>query len=612
MFRYVAFVWSPSDVVACQGARILAERLRASASPWEQTLARKGLEVFITDVRHGSSEPHRLHGGAGVVLGTLFEKGGEGLDDRSTQAPLGLSESETASIVASAGRALIERYWGRYVAFIQDTTASTTWVLRDPTATLPCLTARFLGVDVYFSHMEEGARLGAQAFSVNWKYVAATLCQTRLQIHETGLNEVSQVLGGECIELRPGRTTRQFYWNPLTIARSDVLEDAAGAVAALRSRTKDCVHAWASSYRGIVHLLSGGLDSSIILACLKDAPSRPPLACLNYYSPGSNTDERAFARLAAADSDFEVIERPRNAGVSLESLLHIQQSAIPTDYFFYLDGGRGDAEVAAERQATAVFSGYGGDQIFYQARARFAAGDYLARHGVGRALFNVALDAARVDRISVWTVLREALAHRALSRRWSLRSECGRYRTLIRDDVTRDISRDTSLVHPWFREPGRAPSGKLWHAYQLLFPADYYHPLGAATDPEPVTPLFSQPLIELVLRIPTWLLTLGGWDRAMARRAFQHDVPRPIILRRAKGGQEEHAKAILMRQIGFARELLLDGQLVREGLLDRSRVAEVLSGRPTRIASGNAELYGCLSMEAWLRQWQHTSGQTVK
>jgi asparagine synthase (glutamine-hydrolysing) len=601
VFRYVAFAWNDADPTAREGARVLAERLQSGSAGWLHVLERNGLDVFCWDVRPGASEPYLLHNDAGVVLGKLFAIGSDG---SSAGAPLALSEQETSAVLTSAGRRLVERYWGRYVAFLQDGGAGTTWVLRDPTGTLPCFTARFLGVDVYFSHMEEGAQLGGRAFSVNWSYVAATLCQSRVQVHSTGLNEVSQVLGGECIELRGGRTSRQFYWNPLRIAEASAIDDPGDAARLLRDRTRDCVHAWASSYRGIVHLLSGGLDSSIVLACLKDAPARPQMTCLNFHSPGSNTDERAYARLAAQGTGCEVVERPRNSAVTLRSLLDIQKSCIPADYFFYLDGGRSEAQVAADHQATAVFSGYGGDQLFYQARARFAAGDYLSRHGVGPALFTVALDAARVDRVSVWSVLREAVMHGLLRRRWSLQSDSGRYNALIRDEVVRDISRDVSLVHPWFHTPGRAPSGKLWHAYQLLFPMDFYNPLGSAADPETVTPLFSQPLLELAMRIPTWLLTIGGWDRAMARRAFQHEVPRPIITRRTKGGQEEHAKAILMRDIGFARELLLDGQLVRERILDRTRVAEVLSGRPSRAVAGNAELYGCLSAEAWLRQWQ--------
>ena len=64
------------------------------------------------------------------------------------------------------------------------------------------------------------------------------------------------------------------------------------AVVSLRETTVGCEHAWASCYDGIVHNLSGGLDSSIVLSCLKSAPSRPRVTCLNYFTTGPNEDER--------------------------------------------------------------------------------------------------------------------------------------------------------------------------------------------------------------------------------------------------------------------------------------------------------------------------------
>jgi asparagine synthase (glutamine-hydrolysing) len=580
---------------------MLCERLLTGRRAWQVVLERPGLQVLCSDIRPGASEPHLLERGAGVVLGALFLSAGDGRASES--ASLRFAEGESLKILQSAGRQLIERYWGRYVAFLHDAASGTTWVLRDPTSALPCFMTRLLGVDVFFSHMQEAVDLGGRIFSINWQYVAAALCQFRVLVHSTGLNEVSQVLGGECVELRDGRVSREFYWNPLRIAEESPVEDPAVAAKLLRSQTRDCVHSWASAYPSVLHLLSGGLDSSIVLGCLKDAPARPRITCLNFHSPGSNTDERAYAALAAAGTGCEVVERPRNSEVTLRSVLDIQPSCVPTDYFFYLDGGRSEAVEAAERQATAVFSGYGGDQLFYQARAHYAAGDYLSRHGARPALFTVALDAARVDGMSVWGVLREALAQGLLHRRWTPASEVGRYKTLIRRGVAHDISHDLNLVHPWFRATGRAPSGKVFHAFQLLFPYDFYNPLGRDTDPETVTPLISQPLIELVMRIPTWVLTMGGWDRALARRAFGAEVPRRILTRRTKGGQEEYAKGILTRDMEFVRSLLLDGRLVRERLLDAERLTEALSGRPSRMAAGNTELYGCLSVEAWLRHW---------
>jgi len=604
VFRYVAFVWNDADPAARTSAGSLARRLGETSAQWQSVLDRKGLRVLCADVRRGSSEPYLLHRDGGVVLGKLFRRVGEAGAARSVTAPFAIPEEPSRAIAESGGRRLIEGYWGRYVAFLHDEAASVTRILRDPSSALPCFAASFAGVHVYFSRMEDVWRLLDQSFTINWKYVAGALCQSALHIHATGLNEVSQVLGGECVEHRAGQVNRTFYWNPLEVANDDPIEDPVEAAAAVRATTRDCVHAWASSYSSILHLLSGGLDSSIIFACLKSAPNPPRITCLNYYSPGSNSDERDYARLVASGSGFELIERERDATVSLESLLRVQKAPMAADYFFYLDEGRGEAQLAREYGARAVFSGYGGDQLFYRSRAALAAGDYLDRYSAGPALFEVALDAARMDRLSVWRVLGQAMRAAWLGRRWSVEDEqvAGR-KSVIRDEVSRDISRDSDLVHPWLRGAERAPGGKRFHAYQLMFPAHFYNPLGGDDDPEPVTPLFSQPLLELAMRIPTWLHTRGGWDRAMARRAFEHDMPRRIVTRRTKGGQEEHAKTILLRNVGFARNLLLDGHLVRERIVARDQVAEALSPGPRRFMSGNVELYGCLSAEAWVRQW---------
>jgi asparagine synthase (glutamine-hydrolysing) len=602
VFRYVAFVWDDFDLAARERAAALVQRLRDDSPAWQTQLEAPGVCVLSAGARAGSTEAHLLHGGTGVVLGTIFQREPGGASKR---APLAFSEEETKRILATHGRRLISDYWGRYVVVLHDAILRTTRVLRDPVGGLPCFATEMSGVHVYFSRMEDVSDLDDQTFSVNWKYVAAMLCLTQIQIRSTGLDEVSRVLGGECVEHRASHTSRTFYWNPLELAQAGpLIEDPNEAATALRAATNECVHAWASAYPRLVHLLSGGLDSSIVFASLKHAPSRPKIACLNYYSAGSNTDERHYAHLVAEGSGCEVIERERDSLLSLEPLLRIRESPIPTDYFPFLDESRPEAQVAQEQGARVIFSGFGGDQLFYRSHAWLGAADFLMSHGVTPALFEVALDAARVDRTSVWSVLARAGRHRVLGRRWSIRdTTTPRRKTILRPDVFHDISRDSDLVHPWLRAPGQALNGRVFHAWQMLFPEDYYSPLGSDSDPEHVAPLFSQPLLELAMRIPTWLLARGGWDRAVARRAFEHELPRRIVTRRTKGGLEEHAKAILVRNVTFARELLLDGHLVREQLVQRDQLAEVLAPGPAQLRTGNVELYDCLSAEAWVRKW---------
>ena len=247
--------------------------------------------------------------------------------------------------------------------------------------------------------------------------------------------------------------------------------------------------------------------------------------------------------------------------------------------------------------------GYGGDQLFYQERAQWAPGDFLHRRGLRPGMLRVALDAAQMDQVSVWRVLREAASGYLAQQRWSVLQEAGRMRPLLVPAVIEEARRSAGFLHPLLRHPRGAPSGKLWHAHQISQPFDFYDPLGREGDAERISPLFSQPVMELCLRIPTYVLTDGGWDRAVARRAFYDDLPPEVRNRRHKGGIEEHARLTLEHNRAFLRELLLDGALVKAGVIDRERVAEVLSGRATRIASGSGELLEYAGIEAWLGRW---------
>ncbi len=600
MFRYVAFVWNEQDAAAREAARALLQRHSASGENWRVALRGNGAEVRYAGSGTGSSAAYVLVEGGGVVLGNLFARSQEGV---STPAPRDLSPDDSRAMLDSNGRHLIENFWGRYVAFLHDAPAQATWVVRDPSGGLPCYLARCRGVDIYFSWIDDIAALLDTPLAVSWPYLIAAVCFLREHSHGTALREVSQVLAGECVATRAGVSKRFFYWDPLQIANTEVIEDLAAAVAALRQCVRDVIHAWASCYGHLLLSLSGGLDSSIVLACLMDAPSRPRVTCFHYYPLGADLDERAFARAAAAKAGLELVERSRDSSYSLQPLLAIHRAPEPTNYPYFLEHSRLDAELAAEHGATAVVIGYGGDQLFYQERAEWAPGDFLHRRGPRPGVLRVALDSARMDQISFWRVLQQAVAGYFGHRRWSALQEAGRMRPLLVPAMIEEARRSAAFLHPLLRHPRGAPSGKLWHAHQISQPFDFYDPLGREGDAERISPLFSQPVMELCLRIPTYVLTHDGWDRAVARRAFYHDLPPQIRNRRNKGGIEEHLRFTLEHNRAFLRELLLDGALVREGVVDRTRLAEVLSGRASRIAAGSGEILEYAGVEAWLRRW---------
>ena len=608
MFSYMAFVWDETDSQQAEAAELLSQRLHQTNTAWHNALRCPGLSVFYSDARAGSSEACRLEDVDAVALGTLFERcdeRSEGVLPRKVFSP-----TESQQVIATGCLSLISSCWGRYVAFSHDRATRQSFLLRDPTGGLPCYCTSFRGVEIAFSSVEDIASLGLIRLTVNDDFITARVVMVFLNSHETGINEISAVLAGERLEFGRGRITRTLAWSPLEISQQHRLEEPDDAARELRRVTKTCVHSWAACYPSLLHRLSGGLDSSIVLGCLQDAPTRPVINCLNYHSAGSNGDERNFAHLAANRAGISLLEVQRSSDVRVEDMLKIGLSAAPTYYLGPLQTSRSEARLAAEMGAAAYFSGNGGDQLFYQAHGILSAADYLHIHGLNRRFVEVALDAAHLEQRSIWHVMGQAykLGRRRSSQAFAVPAA---HRSLVADaahDATFDRNR---FIHPLFKSRRHQPPGKFWHAAALCTPIEFYDPLGAPDDPEPVQPLLSQPLVELCLRIPTYVLTNSGWDRAAARQAFHADVPREILRRRSKGGLEENVQEILLHNLPAARELMLDGHLVKAGLLDRRRLEEVLSDRPTRTSAAMAEIFDHLSTEAWLRRWERASITTT-
>src|SRR5260221_11693945 len=191
------------------------------------------------------------------------------------------------------------------------------------------------------------------------------------------------------------------------------------------------------------------------------------------------------------------------------------------------------------------------------------------------------MDAARLGRVSVWNALAFAAGEQVWPR--VVAGEVSSPSSGFFGEALRSRKlQQGRFVHPHL--PGaRLPPGKHIQTASLMYPLGYYDPFEQARAPELVNPLLSQPLVELCLGLPTYLLTQGGYGRALARRAFAAALPARIATRRSKGGMEEHLKEVLNSNLDFARSVLIDGELVRRGLLDRAAVEEVLSGKPTTL-----------------------------
>jgi len=606
MYRFVAFSWNSTDLAKTVAAQRLGHLLLSTSPNWQCVFDTAGLRVFHARQAGGACHAYVLKGDVGVILGKLFD--GDLDEDRIPPEPT-FDDKESNLVIESQGRSLIHRYWGHYVAFLREFGGKRRFVLRDPTGGLPCYLTKAAGIDVILSDMEDCVGLPVTPFSVDWDHLAAFFVHSRLVTRSTGHKEVEQVHAGECIAIQDdGLLTRSFYWDPVDIYEAEAIEEPAEAREALRGVIRHCVNAWGSCYDSIVHELSGGLDSSIVAACLAKGGGDTEVLCFNFFTEMSEGDERVYAQAAAQSTGYELVET--EACVSertLESLFNPSRIATPARLGFLPASELLKQRLVSERHAGAIFTGQGGDHLFQQGRNKHIAAEYAHRHGLWPQLFGVVADTSRLTKQSIWSVFSAAVSYGLLRRSFDPYT-IFEAPSILTDDARASLSPD-AYTHPWVENARRLPASKIKQVFDIVDCQPFY--LRTCPSAEQIHPLISQPIIERCLQIPTYVLAHRGRDRGLVREAFEADVPAKIINRRSKGGTSSYFNRMLVENAQFLRESLLDGALVCNGVLERRELEKQLSERELILGNGLTPILNAARAEKWLSTWAAVRQRTA-
>lgn len=516
------------------------------------------------------------------------------------------SNHQTQEILKTKGRQLVDHYWGRYVALIREQGNVHVRILRDPTGAIPCFVTSFRGIDVVCSHLEDCAALGLVNPTINWSHIAAYLWFRRLVTSHTGLNDVRQVQAGECLAIGSDSVTATFYWRPDRIHAERRVEDRRQAMDELRIVLRNCVTAWASCYSRILHELSGGLDSAVVLACLARTTDKSKVICENFFTQSPQGDERAFARKAAGLAGVDLIETPlRSSTATLESMLDSRKVATPTLTNLMAEYCLSREELIKVHGIEVVFSGQGGDHFFQQEATQLIAAEYACNHGWGPGLLDVIVDTARLTRTPVWSVMAKVFGSGLIGRNDDPYEPRLKRPTLIAESC-RDALDLRSIRHSWVDDASHLPGSKILQIFYIADSQNFYRIPSQYADM--VHPLISQPILELCLQVPSYVLSYGGVDRALVRKAFTGVVPPAIIRRTVKGGTASFINGLLVSNLPFLRQYLLGGLLTEEQLLDPHKTEAALT--EANLIRNPHLIFPVLSAvqaEAWLRAWVSTS-----
>lgn len=609
MLRYLAIVWDETNPQQQETARLIATRLPQLSPTWRQEFGAPGMQVFCAGTRSDLPRAHRLTDDGGIVIGTLFSRNRELLSPEP-DAPLRFGPVESIACVQSRGQWLIDNAWGDYVAFGRDRAKGNKWVLKDPTGSLPCMRSSFRGVSIFFSRIGDCMALGLLRFTINDAFLRAHLMIGSSWQQLSALNEVSPVHRGERIDLRghggDWSSTSQICWSPMAFTDADALiEDPEVAARAMRNVVKATTSSLASQHPSLLLRLSGGLDSSIVAGCLKDVPI-PRFTAYTYFSPTGRSDERPWARLAAQHAGCVHIEHPLSPDdMDLKLGLRMAPTLEPSPLLGFIQRSTVEQELTSRTQATGIFNGDGGDSGFCSDSVTYAVPEFLRNHGLAPGVFRLASHVALVTQKSSWSVLTNAVRRRFTGEVGIPRHHILAASQLVSADLKDDMNLTETVSHPWFEGARRMPWGKIRRLGTLIMSPDYYnvaaHP--DAEVPEVISPLYAQPVLELLLRIPIYVHFHQGRDRGLARKAFTAEVPEPILRRLWKDRAPGFHDNLFERQREFLQETLLEGMLVRHGLLNRKLLAEVLSSGPSKNTVFPGEVFRHLDSELWARHW---------
>jgi asparagine synthase (glutamine-hydrolysing) len=376
----------------------------------------------------------------------------------------------------------------------------------------------------------------------------------------------------------------------------------------LRGRLEESVRLHMVSDVPVGAFLSGGIDSSAVVANMARLSPRPVKTFSIGFVEGDYDELRHAGRVARAfgTDHHELVVEPDVLSVIEDLAWHLDEpfgdpSAIPT----YMV-----SKLAAEH-VKVVLSGDGGDELFagydrYRVEARERRLERLA------APFRRPL--AALARLAP-----EDMRGRGFLRHMSL-AGLERYMdaaTFFRRDEQRRLLRPEAFARVSAGDPARdmaahaAGAGRHWLSSLQHLDVKAYLPLDILTKVDRMSmahsiearvPLLDHELLEFAATIPPDLALRQGTGKYIFKRALRGVLPADIIDRPKQGFAIPLGRWFRGRMGGFVRELLLSPRARQRGVFDAGYVERLLA----RNESGrdlDFPLWTLISFELWARRF---------
>ena len=428
---------------------------------------------------------------------------------------------------------------------------------------------------------------------------------------------IEKLLPGHMLLIEKGQIRDEEYWD----VRFDQTDNSSKQewIERIREKLQETIRSQMVSDVPLGAFLSGGIDSSAIVAAMSHASDRPVKTySIGFEGEDSFYNELPYARIVANafhTEHHEIIVKPQVAQLLPKLIWHLDEpiadSAFVTTYL---------VSRMARESVTVILSGVGGDELFGGYRRYL--GDGLRRYygklpGVIRnKLLPGLLARLPQDRHSGWkNNIRYASAF-VNSAGQDIAERYSSYVTAFSPEMRARLLRESpsangddaasDVLLSYFAK------ARGWDTLDQIIYVDLKTSLAddllsltdrmsMAASLECRAPLVDYELVEMTSRMPANLKVRGLTMKYLLKKALEPWLPREI-LHRKKRGFGAPMGAWLRRDLEtLLTDTLNEGQVRRRGFFDPAIVNEIIAAHRAQTSDHTDHLLALINLELWCR-----------
>ncbi len=495
-----------------------------------------------------------------------------------------------------SGPHFVERLHGMFAVALWDAGRERLVLARDRLGKKPLLWTRLPdGTLAFASELKALLRLPQVSREIDFDAVDAYLALQYVPGDATALRGIHKLAPGHVLVAEGGTERIERYWQPKPAEPST---HEGEWIERVRATVGEAVRKRLVADVPLGALLSGGIDSSIVVALMAQSSSQP-VRTFTVGFPDARYDERTYARAVASQygTVHEEVEIEEDIATTLPRLAATfdeplgDEAAFPT--FLIAEQAR--------RHVTVALAGDGGDEAFagYERYIAHRLADrFPARLAQGGAAALRLLPAARWEpRSSLFRATRFLdVASAPVGRRYA------RLMEVFPIELRRELWDGAQTAHEVRLDPSRpGVAGLQMLDIETYLPGDLLLKADLASMAHSLelrSPFLDHDVVSLGLALPDSLKTRGREGKVALRRAFAADLPQEVA-GRGKAGFGVPLGRWFRSDLRDVTHDLLSGD---RGWFRPDTVQRLLDEHESGRADHGHRLWCLLMLELWVRE----------